>query len=141
MPEKMPLLEGVAKFSQLLSLLDSIRLRGDEILDRVLYFLFIAVFSGLTWRFRFNIYLGDLTGIQKLATLFTVAAGVAAIVAIITKFVGDIVGLFPEALKRAVEAGRREQDALWADWLARREEAQRKGQPFQEPPPNSRRRN
>ena len=126
---------------QLLSLLDSIRLRGDEILDRVLYFLFIAVFSGLTWRFRFDIYLGDLTGIQKLATLFTVAAGVAAIVAIITKFVGDIVGLFPEALKRAVEAGRREQDALWADWLARREEAQRKGQPFQEPPPNSRRRN
>ena len=120
--------------------MDSLRVRGDAILDWILYILFLVVFSWLAWRFRFDIYLGDLTGLQKLGTLFTVAAGVAAVVAIITKLVGDIVGLFPEALKRAVEAGRREQDARWADWLARRDEAQLKGKPFSEPPPDSRRR-
>ena len=109
-------------------------------MDWILYILFFVASCWPAWRFRFDICLGGVTGLQKLASLSTISAGVAVVVAIITKLVGEIVGLFPESLKRAVEAGRREQDIRWADWLARMEEAQRKGEAFNEPPPYSRRR-
>lgn len=34
------------------------------------------------------------------------------------------------------EAGRKERDRLWEAWLERREEAEREGLPFDEPPPS-----
>ena len=40
-----------------------------------------------------------------------------------------------ERLRR--EEGRNEEQRMWAAWNLRQEEAERKGQPFDEPPPGS----
>ena len=41
-----------------------------------------------------------------------------------------------EALQKAKEQGRAETQALWEAWLQRKEEAESRGEPFDEPPPS-----
>ena len=43
-------------------------------------------------------------------------------------------------LRRAEERGRAETQMLWEEWLKRREEAEAKSEPFDEPPPSLKRR-
>ncbi len=43
--------------------------------------------------------------------------------------------------KRAVNRGREEMNRIWADWNRRRIQAEERGEPFDEPPPDISRNN
>ena len=87
--------------------------------------------------------------IQRIATVELVQAGGASLVcSVIIVEVGNLVlGEWirqrrrARALEEGKKEGRNEAHALWLAWLRRREEAEQRGDSFDEPPPGSDNRN
>ena len=77
--------------------------------------------------------------IQRIATAELVQTGGTSLVySVIIVEVGNLVlGEWVRQRRRlrALEEGREEAHALWIAWLQRREEAERRGEKFNEPPP------
>ena len=85
---------------------------------------------------------------QVLASLAITAAAVSMVVTETGRYLMVLAAAFEEwrekrrreQIARAVAETRRESDAEWEAWLQRREQAEQRGEPFDEPPPSARRR-
>ena len=104
----------------------------------VIYYLVYVFCVGLfIWQHWADLLHGD-NRVHLMAAGFGVSAGVASLFAIAVEVVGRMVLLIPAAVKKLIEEGEQKADSEWEAWLNRRDEAQAKGQSFDEPPPSRR---
>lgn len=92
------------------------------------------------WVGDITLYYCIITGLRDIGTAIPVAS-LAVALAVHTRSIRmTIAGYIEDLRRRSREKFRREveaeNNARWDEWLARKEESEAKGQPFDEPPPS-----